>query len=168
MDKRLCVRPRNEIAGRATELTEMKNNLFRSARILFVVVVVIVAGSSMLNAIDGNNRYFAYGLGQRTCDDYLKFRDKRLETLDQHPRYTKGELYEIVEKVIEHWIAGFLTAHNYYVSDTYDVAGRTDINDVKARLERNCKANTKQYFVQAMISVVQELNPERVKAGSGK
>jgi hypothetical protein len=146
----------------------MNKSLFRSARAVVTVAVMLLAGSSGLHAIDSNNRYFAYGLGQRSCDDYVKFRDKRLETLDQHPRYTKGELYEIVEKVIEHWIAGFLTAHNYYVSDTYDVAGRSDINDVKARLERNCKANTKQYFVQAMILVVHELNPERVKAQSGK
>jgi hypothetical protein len=147
----------------------MNRKLFRSARILLTVVVVIAAASSHLYAIDSNNRYFAYGVGQRSCGDYVKFREKRLETLEQqHPRYTKDELYEIVDKIVEHWIAGFLTAHNLYVSDTYDLAGKSNINDLKARLEKSCRDNAKQYFAEAMISVVQQLNPQRVKAESAK
>jgi hypothetical protein len=146
----------------------MNNNLFRSARLALAVVVMIVAGSPMLYAIDANNRYFAYGVGQRSCQDYLNFREKRMPTLEGYERFSKDDLYEIVDKVIEHWIAGFLTAHNLYVSDTYDVAGSSNLNDVKARLEQSCRVNPKQYFTEAMISVVQQLNPKRVKAASGK
>ena len=132
-------------------------------------VSVILAASSRLYAIDSNSRYFAYGVGQRTCDDYIKVREKRLDTLEQqHPRYTKDELYEIVDKVIEHWIAGFLTAHNLYVSDTYDLVGKLTMDDLKLRIERSCRANTKQYFAEAMITLAQELHPQRVKADSGK
>ena len=147
----------------------MNKNLFRSARAALIVVLVSAAASSNLYAIDGNNRYFAYGVGQKTCEDYIKFREKRLETLEQQqPRYTKDELYEIVNRVVEQWIAGFLTAHNLYVSDTYDVVGKLTMDDVKARLETACRANTKEYFAEAMISVVQQLNPRRVKAETGK
>ena len=74
----------------------------------------------------------------------------------------------LVDKIVEHWIAGFLTAHNLYVSDTYDVLGKLTMNDVKARLETNCRANPKEYFAEAMIAVVQQLNPQRVRAESGK
>jgi hypothetical protein len=148
---------------------EMNKNLFRSLCVALFVLLVSVAASSKLYAIDGSNHYFAYGLGQRTCEDYIKFREKRLDALEQqHPRYTKDELYEIVNRVVEQWIAGFLTAHNLYVSDTYDVVGKLTMVDVKARLETNCRANTKEYFAEAMISVVQQLNPQRVKAESGK
>jgi transcriptional regulator of NAD metabolism len=101
---------------------EMNINLFGSARAVLTVVLAIAAGSAELYAIDSNSRYFAYGVGQRSCEDYVKFREKRLETLEQrHERYT-NELYEIVDKIVEHWIAGFLTAHNLYVSDTYNLA----------------------------------------------
>jgi len=62
---------------------------------------MLAAASSSVYAIDNNNRYFAYGLGQKTCDDYVKLRDRKLEALEQHPRYTKEELHEIVNKVIE-------------------------------------------------------------------
>ena len=142
----------------------MNSNLFRSACVSLTLVMAL-GSSSTLYAIDNNHRYFAYGLGQRSCEDYVKFREKKLDSLEQkHERYTRDELYEIVDRIVEHWIAGFLTAHNFYVSDTYDVAGKTDINDIEARLEKSCRANPKQRFAEAMISVVQQLNPQRVKA----
>ncbi len=142
----------------------MNSNLFRSACVSLTLVMAL-GSSSTLYAIDNNHRYFAYGLGQRSCEDYVKFREKKLESLEQkHERYTRDELYEIVDRIVEHWIAGFLTAHNFYVSDTYDVAGKTDINDIEARLEKSCRANPKQRFAEAMISVVQQLNPQRVRA----
>jgi hypothetical protein len=146
----------------------MTKTLFRSVCIVLTVLVMIVAGGSTLYAIDSNNRYFAYGLGQRSCEDYVQFREKKLPTLEGYERFSKNDLYEIVDKVIEHWIAGFLTAHNFYVSDTYDVAGSSNLNDLKARLEQSCRSNPKQYFTEAMISVVQQLNPQRVKAAGGK
>lgn len=147
----------------------MNRNLFPSVRAVLTAVLVIAAASSNLYAIDSNGRYFAYGLGQRSCEDYVKFREKKLDTLEQeHPRYTKDELYEIVDKIVEHWIAGFLTAHNLYVSDTYDVAGNTTMDDMKSRLENICRANTKEYFAEAMVTLVQQLNPQRVKADPGK
>lgn len=130
---------------------------------------MIVAGAANLHAIDSSNRFFAYGVGYRTCEDYVKFREKRLDTLEQpHPRYTKDERYEIADAIVEHWIAGFLTAHNLYVSDTYDVAGKFTFSDLKARIEKSCRANPKQHFAAAMFLLAKELNPQRLKAGSGK
>ncbi|HYA30072.1 MAG TPA: hypothetical protein VEI95_14730 [Acidobacteriota bacterium] len=136
---------------------------------ILAIFIVIVTTASPLYAIDGNNRFFAYGVGQRSCQDYIKFREKRLESLEQqYERYTKDELYEIVDKIVEHWIAGFLTAHDLYVADTYNIAGNTSMNDIKARLETICRANGKQYFAEAVITLVQQLNPQRVKADTGK
>ena len=147
----------------------MKRNVHKCLSAVLILVSVILAASSRLYAIDSNSRYFAYGVGQRTCEDYIKVREKRFDTLEQqHPRYTKDELYEIVDKVIEHWIAGFLTAHNLYVSDTYDLVGKLTMDDLKLRIERSCRANTKQYFAEAMITLAQDLHPQRVKADSGK
>jgi len=146
----------------------MKAKFLIAARCIVAVVLVIAAASSKLYAIDGNNRYFAYGVGQRSCADYLKFRERTLETLESHERYTKDELYEIVDKIIEHWIAGFFTAHDFYVSDTYNVVGKTTMDQVKARLENLCRANPRQYFAEAVVTVAYELHPQRVKADPGK
>ena len=147
----------------------MDRNLLRSVCGVLAIVLLGVAASSNVYAIDNSNHYFAYGVGQKSCEDYIKFREKHLAALEQqHPRYTKDELYEIVDRVVEQWIAGFLTAHNLYVSDTYNVAAKETMDNIEARLETACRANPKEYFAEAMVSVVQQLNPERVKTESAK
>ena len=134
-----------------------------------LVAVPIITATSNLYAIDSHNRYFAYGVGERHCEDYIKFREKKLEALaQQHPRFTQEELYDIVNRVVEQWIAGFLTAHNLYVSDTYNVAGKLTLEDIKGQLDTSCRANPQQYFVQAMVVVVQQLNTQRTKDEGAK
>jgi hypothetical protein len=145
-----------------------QKKLFRLATAILIVVLAIGVANSKLYAMDKNNRYVAYGLGQRSCEDYVKFREKKLEVLEGNERYTKDDLYEIVDKIVEHWIAGFLTAHDLYVADTYDVAGKTTMNDLKGRLENICRANGKQYFAEAMVLLVQQLNPMRIATEPGK
>jgi hypothetical protein len=141
------------------------NRHFVKSTVAVFFITAIAAASANLYAIDGNNRYFAYGIGQRSCEDYINFRQKKLEQFNQpHERFTKDELYEVADKIVEHWIAGFLTAHNLYVSDTYDVVGNLTMDDLEARLEKECRADTRQYLAQAMIKLVQELHPQRVKA----
>jgi hypothetical protein len=147
----------------------MSRGILREIVIGFSAGFMLMAASSNVNAIDRNNRYFAYGLGERSCEDYLKFRDRKLDALEQqHPRFSKDELYDIVNRIVEQWIAGFLTAHNLYVSDTYNVAGKSTMDDIEARLETACRANTKEHFAEAMISVVEQLNSQRVRAESPK
>jgi hypothetical protein len=147
----------------------MNPKVLKTACARATLIAALMTGSSTLHAIDSNHRYFAYGVGQRSCEDYIKFREKKLDALQQqHERYTTEELYEIVDRIVEHWIAGFLTAHNLYMSDTYDVAGKSNMNDLKVRLEKACRANPKQRFAEATIAVVHELNPQRVRAEGGK
>ena len=147
----------------------MKVSLVKVACATSMMMIALPAAIVPLHAVDNNNRYFAYGVGQRGCEDYISFRERRLDALEkQHERYTKDELYEIVDRIVEHWIAGFLTAHNLYVSDTYDVAGKSNMNELKSLLEKSCRANSKRRFAEAMVSVIQGLNPQRVKAEGGK
>ena len=146
----------------------MNRPVFRFAMITSISVMFLVASVGDLRAIDGKGRFFAYGVGQRSCEDYVKFREKKLQTLEKHERYTKDELYEIVDKVVEHWIAGFLTAHNLYVADTYDLAGQSTMDDLKARLEKSCRSNPKQHFAEAVVTLVHDLHPQRVKADAAK
>lgn len=147
----------------------MSQGVLRTIVIGLSAGFMLLAAGSGVYAIDSNNRYFAYGLGQKSCEDYLKFRDRKLETLEQqNPRFSKDELYDIVNRIIEQWIAGFLTAHNLYVSDTYNVAGKLTMDDIEARLETACRANTKEHFAEAVMSVVQQLNSQRVRAESAK
>jgi hypothetical protein len=40
------------------------------------------------------------------------------------------------------------------VSDTYDVAGKSNMDGLKSRLEKICRSNTKQYFFEAVIALI--------------
>jgi hypothetical protein len=146
----------------------MKQLIVNWARLVVTAGLMIAVAVPQLYAMDGNGRYFASGLGQRSCEDYVKFREKRHETLVPNERYSKDELYEIVDMIVEHWLAGFLTAHNYYVTDTYNVAGNENMENLKLRIEKICRANGKLYFAEAVITLSQELHPQRAKADAGK
>ncbi len=147
----------------------MNKTILRSVPIILTFVIVVAATSSRLYAVDRNKSYYAYGVGQQSCEDYVKFREKKVEMLEQqHERYTKDELYEMADKAVEYWIAGFLTAHDLYVADTFNVAGDVNMDDLEARLETICRANGKQHVAEAMFTLVRELNPQRVKAKSEK
>ena len=147
----------------------MKKTILRGVPILLTFALVIAVTGSRLYAIDSNKSYYAYGVGQQSCEDYVKFREKKVEALEQqHERYTKDELYEMADKAVEYWIAGFLTAHDLYVADTFNVAGNANMDDLEARLESICRSNGKQHFAEAMFTLVQQLNPQRVKAQGAK
>ena len=49
------------------------------AIVTFLGSLLISGGLSNTLAIDSNGRYFALGVGSRSCGDYLKFSEKRLE-----------------------------------------------------------------------------------------
>jgi hypothetical protein len=42
------------------------------------------------------------------------------------------------------------------------------MDDLKARLEKSCRTNGKQYFAEAVIALAQELHPQRVKAEAAR
>jgi hypothetical protein len=108
--------------------------------------------------MDRNGRFFALGVGQRPCEDFVKYRQKKLELTP--------EQYEIAEHVIQHWVAGFLTAHNFYVTDTYNVKGTATPDEMGQWLESYCTKNPKNYFAEAVIALTLELHPKRITAGA--
>jgi hypothetical protein len=137
-------------------------------RCTVLAVVGMAAVTSRLYAVDRNNTYYAYGVGQQSCGDYIKLREKKLDVLEQqHEGYTKAELYEMSERAIEYWMAGFLTAHDLYVADTFNVAANKNMDDLKAQLESICRSNPKQYFAEAMFTLARQLNPQRAKTQGG-
>ena len=121
------------------------------------LVSMISLGSITVSAMDKNGRYFALGVGKRSCEDYVKFREKRLENFTP-------EQYEMADLVVDHWVAGYLTAHNLYVTDTYNVMGGASIEQAVAWLDNYCRSNQKKLFAEAVFAMVQSLHPKRLTA----
>ncbi len=121
----------------------------------------LVFGSAVSNAMAANGRFYALGVGHRPCADFVKFRERRLANFT-------AEQYEIAGEIITHWVAGFLTAHNYYVTDTYNVMGASTIEQVATWLGDYCKANQDKYFAEAVLEFTRVYHPKRIKLDSAR
>jgi hypothetical protein len=122
----------------------------------FLASLLISGGPYSTLAMDSNGRYFALGVGSRSCGDYVKYSEKRLENFTP-------EQYEIADVIIEHWVAGFFTAHNFYVTDTYDVVGTVTIDQLQERIEKYCRANPNKRVAEAMVAIAQDLHKNRIR-----
>jgi hypothetical protein len=127
----------------------------------FLGSLLIAEGLSKSLAMDSNGRYLALGLGSRSCADYVKYSEKKLENLTD-------EQYEIADKIMEHWVAGFMTAHNFYVTDTYDVVGTVTIDQIQERIEKYCRANPNKRVVESIVLIAEELHKNRVRIDPSK
>jgi hypothetical protein len=112
-------------------------------------------------AMDINGRYFALGVGSKSCADYLKYSEKKLENFTD-------EQYEIADKIIEHWVAGFMTAHNFYVTDTYDVVGTVTIDQMQERIEKYCRANPNKRVAESIVLIAEDLHKNRIRVDPSK
>jgi hypothetical protein len=91
---------------------EVNKTFLTLARGILTVVLVNGVGISALYAIDSNNRVRLrrWPEAARTTSSSERKGWIRWNSSIRAIRRS----YEIVDKVVEHWIAGFLTAHNLY------------------------------------------------------
>jgi hypothetical protein len=122
----------------------------------FLALFLTSGGLTYTLAMDSNGRYHALGVGARSCADYVKYSEKKLENFTD-------EQYEIADKIIEHWVAGFMTAHNFYVTDTYDVVGTVTIDQLQERIEKYCRANPDKRVAESIVLIATELHKNRIK-----
>jgi hypothetical protein len=127
----------------------------------FLGSLLISGGLSNTLALDSNGRYYALGVGSRSCADYIKYSEKKLENFTD-------EQYEIADKIIEHWVAGFMTAHNFYVTDTYDVVGTVTIDQMQERIEKYCRANPNKRVAESIVLIAEELHKNRIRLDPSK
>jgi len=116
-------------------------------------------GVSNTLAIDDQGRFYALGVGMRKCSDFVKFREGRIEN------FTPRD-YEIAGQVVKHWVAGYLTAHNYYVADTYNVKGEASVDHIMEWLYEFCRSDQDEYFAESMVALAESLHDKRVRIGS--
>ncbi len=139
----------------------MSTKLLRLVTVALLAVFCAPVGVSSVWAMDSNGRYFALGAGSRPCSDFIKFREKRLENFTP-------EQYDVTDVIVEHWVAGYFTAHNFYVTDTYDVVGTVTMDQIEDRIEKYCRANPNHRVAEAVAAIAQELHTNRIRLDPGK
>ena len=122
-------------------------------------LLLLPVGVSITLAVDNQGRFYALGVGMRKCSDFVKFRERRIEN------FTARD-YEIAGHVVEHWVAGYMTAHNYYVADTYNVEGNANLEHIAEWLYEFCRSDQEEYFAEAVVALAESLHDKRMKVGS--
>jgi hypothetical protein len=96
-------------------------------------------------------------LGPKKCSLYVQLRERKL------PGHYSAKDYENTDEVVAQWVAGFLTAHNYYVKDTFDVTAAAGKDKIMGWLEWLCRQNPDEPFVAAVEDLAFRLHPRRLE-----
>lgn len=117
---------------------------------------------SLAAAIDEDSSlYRAYGVGPKKCELYVQLRERKLPG-----EYSMKE-YENTDEVVAQWVAGYMTAHNYYVRDTFDVTAAAGKDKIMGWLEVLCRESPEQPFVAAVADLAFRLHATRLKDPPG-
>ncbi len=111
-----------------------------------LLLLALLLFSSLNYAKDIDQAYKVYGAGSFTCKQYLHARRKD----------------PVAEIKFRHWLAGYLTAFNLIVVNTYDIMGTYDFNKALKWLDRHCRSNRKANMANAVAELTTILYPDRI------
>jgi hypothetical protein len=105
----------------------------------------------------------AFGSGTKSCAEWTRAEAERRLVTEGGTMYTQTGS-DIPGQT--QWIAGFLTAFNYYQSATPNVAEGTDMNGIFAWIDTYCAAHPLEPIAKAAIALVVEFSKRQ--SGSAK
>lgn len=108
--------------------------------------------STQVQAADENNQFALKGAGFLPCQVYSQERQK------------KSNIYYMVSG----WLEGYLSAHNQYTENTYDIASFESLELLLGVLEKHCQSNPGDRLYGVMASIVSQLHPQRLAQESNK
>lgn len=111
--------------------------------------ILLVVSSSLSPARDLNQQYKTQGLGLDTCASFLDV-----------PVEERGLYYS--------WLAGYLTAYNYLVRDTYSIAEYSGLTRTNEWLEKYCNEHPSHLMHEAARRFVTERYRIRLKQKPGR
>lgn len=102
------------------------------------------AGTGWAKSVEG--RYLAFGPGNWACEDAVAVAE------GNHPG-SQGRL--------EGFIAGYLSASNVILKNTYDIQGGQPLSAAKARVLAFCRDNPRMVLANALAVHTQRQYPDR-------
>lgn len=110
----------------------------------YIALALLLIGRPGM-ARDVNGNYATFGIGGKTCSDYLEARDVGEE---REQRYME-------------WTAGHLSAYNLLLTNTYNILGETDTTDMLAHVDSYCRQHQDTLYVQALAVQIETLYDTR-------
>jgi len=114
------------------------------------VALATCALTEVAAANDSNGNFALKGAGYLPCQVMVAERAKRSETYF----------------LIGGWIEGYTSAYNRYVVDTYDVTPFESLELLLSVMQQHCEKNPNDRIYAVLNSMLTQLHPERLKAGS--
>lgn len=119
--------------------------------------LIAIAGSmwallGTAQASDQNGEFALKGAGFLPCQVYVQEREK------------ESSIYYMIGG----WLEGFLSAHNRYTEQTYDVTSFETLELLLSVIRNHCKSNPNDRLYTVINSVIIKLHPQRVVMESPK
>jgi hypothetical protein len=102
------------------------------------------------SAADSNSQFALKGAGFLPCQVFVQEREKQTN----------------IYYMIGGWVEGYLSAHNRYAEDTYDIASFETLELLLSVLHNHCQSNPNDRLYTVVNSMVQQLHPDRIVAES--
>lgn len=111
----------------------------------YILFILALAPGEYTFARDVDSEFAAFGIGGKTCQDYLAARRKTIA--DQLP--------------YSDWLEGYLSAFNLIVDNTYDIMGGRKLNKALDWLDKYCQKYQSHIFANAVAALTVKLYPTR-------
>ena len=92
-------------------------------------------------AADDAGSFVTYGLGNRSCSEWIEFRARN------DPNTVN----------MAAWILGFISAYNKYLYKGINVAGVLDAEEIHALIDKNCKNRPRDSLWFATNALIEQL-----------
>ncbi len=112
-------------------------------KILAILVALVLTGPVIAKDIDG--QYAVFSVGGNPCRDYLAAR----------------KVGDEPEQRWLHWIAGYLSAFNQIVPNTYNILGDREFGAFLGELDGYCGAHQDALLVSALSALAERMYGDR-------
>lgn len=149
----MLVWPGGEVStrpGRAAARRALSGSRGRRMKLLRTVVCCALLHTAVASAADESGEFALKGAGFLTCKTYVDERQKR------------SNIYYMIGG----WLEGFVSAHNKYAAETYDVTSFESLELLLLIIDNHCKSSPQDQLYPVINSIIAKLHPDRLKHNS--
>ncbi|NKB56442.1 MAG: hypothetical protein GKS00_08910 [Alphaproteobacteria bacterium] len=121
-------------------------NMFRLA------VLGLLFQATAVFAADGDGKFAMKGAGFLPCQVFVQAREDKTN----------------VYYMIGGWLEGYISAHNRYAEDTFDIASFESLELLMRVIQNHCQANPSHRLHAIVNSIVTEFHPDRLRQSSSR
>ena len=111
-----------------------------------LVLLGLLFHTATASGADEEGNFAMKGAGFLPCETYVKEREK------------KSNIYYLISG----WLEGFITAHNSYTDDTYDITSFESLELLLRVMQNHCESNPRDRLYSVINSIIIKLEPDRL------